>query len=129
MNKSILNSILIFITLGVASESMASGSSGGSYSAPIKKIDQNYEFGKSVYNGRIKNSPKIKYCIDTGTEKVKLKRKSVAQYKNRTFQEFAAALYDCNNPDQLAVNIIDREHTPFLLYYLNKRFKLRLTDS
>ena len=131
MNKTI--SLLVFFISGamVGSTVHASGGGGGGYgsvqSAP-RVIDQRYENGKAIYQGRSRSNPKIKYCIDNGTEKVALKGSSLKPFKKKSQRELASKLYDCNDPDVLVIDKIGGSKLGSALYYLNKRYKLKLTN-
>lgn len=110
-----------------ATQASGGGYGGGSVGATSTPVDHNYELGKAIYSGRSKQAPKIKYCIDDGTEKVKLKRSSLKAFKRKSQSELAGKLYDCDEPDTLALNKIGGDNMAYVLYYLNKRYKLRMT--
>ncbi|MEM7099418.1 MAG: hypothetical protein AAF541_14235 [Pseudomonadota bacterium] len=130
-NKLIL--MVLSTTLALPAISFASGGIGGGFSnpgsSPRPPKDEVYEFGKSVYNGRAAGATKIKYCVKVDGELKKLKRKTARAYKSGSVKDFANALYDCKNPDTLALSTVERDHVPLVLYYLNKRFKLDLQDA
>lgn len=121
-----LNNVLFSITLLVIS---CSASASGSVGYDDTAVDENYEYGKSVFQGRAKGVSKTNYCIDTGTEKVKLKGKVIKSFKNSTYQKLASKLYDCDNPDTLITEVLGQRNTPYVLYFLSKRYKLKLTDG
>lgn len=126
------------ISLALAAPSVwASGSGGygggGSYrqpssSAPVRKVDQTYEYGKALFQGRISGVEKREFCVDVDGEKVALKRSSVKNYKGGSYQELANALYDCNQPEQKIGLDMSSDNFQFVLYYLNKRYRLKLSN-
>ncbi len=113
----------------------ASGGGGGGYSgagsagvptpAP-RQVDEVYEFGKSIYLGRAPGSQKIKYCVKVDGETKKLRGRTLRQYKGSKQVDFANALYNCEAPEERALLKIKREEVAYVLYYLNKRYKLDL---
>ena len=124
-----LTRILIVCALvGSTSLAFASGgySRGGSSNFNPKPVDRTYEYGKSVFKGRVKGVSKTPYCIDNGTEKVKLKGKSIKAFRGSTVTELASNLYDCNNPDKLIASTLSTRNLEYVIYYLNKRYKLKL---
>lgn len=106
-----------------------SGLSGGAGSAPQRAVDESYEYGKAVYLGRSPDAEKLQYCVLVEGEAKKLKRKTLKPYRKKTRVELANALYRCDDTSKLALNSLKREQVAFVLYYLNKRFKLKLTDA
>jgi len=114
------------------SAAFASGGGGGgsSYNAPARVIDQNYEAGKNIYNGRSDAYGKLKFCVvdATTSEKVAIKRATVKPYKGKTVLGFAENLYDCNNPEEQMIQQLDPNDMNLVLYYLNKRYKLKLEN-
>jgi len=116
-----------------SSLALASGASGGGYggsgsfnNAPVRQVDESYEYGKSIYQGRLRGFQKYSYCVSLDGEKVPLKRKSIKQFKRASFNDVSAALYDCERPDVRIADEIDIQDFQFVLYYLNKRFRLAL---
>lgn len=116
---------IVFATLTTVT--YASGGGGyGSTPTSVQSVDQAYEVGKSVYRGKAPGLKKIKYCVDNGTEKVKVKRKNLKSFKNGKARDLAAALYDCDNPDTKIHQILSNADISSVMYYLNKRFRLKL---
>lgn len=129
---------LIFALLAslIASTSFASGGtgglsglSGGTGATPHRNVDESYEYGKAVYLGRLPESEKLKYCVLVDGEVKKVKRKTLKPYRKKTQVELANALYRCDDPSKLALHSVKQEQVAFVLYYLNKRFKLKLSDA
>ena len=105
------------------------GSLGGSAPAP-RPVDQTYEVGKAIYNGRADSAPKLSYCVKgEGNEMVPLKGKTAKEYKRATYNDFANALYNCDVPENRIAQELEREDFLYVLYYLNKRHKLKLEGS
>jgi len=109
---------------------MASGLSGGGASSggglPPREIDQLYEYGKSLYLGRTPGVRKTRYCLKIDGEAQKLRGRNLKSWRGRPQLEFANALYDCEAPEKLALLNLEKEQVAYVLYYLNKRYKLRL---
>lgn len=91
-----------------------------------KAVDQLFERGKAVYQGRAQGVSKINYCIDNGTSKVKLKSKTAKSFRNTKANDFALALYDCNDTNTAVHTQLSRENLSLLIYYFNKRYRLNL---
>lgn len=101
------------------------GGPAGNASAP-REVDEVYEFGKALYLGRAPGSKKINYCVKVEGEPKKLRGRSLRSYKGAKQLDFANALYNCNQPEQLALLELEKEQVAYVLYYLNKRYKLNL---
>jgi len=130
--------ILVISALALLASSFiasASGYSSGGYnsrdtqSVPRRAVDQNYEVGKAIFNGRQKGEPSLQYCIVMDGEKVPVKRKSVKAYKGETYQAFADNLFQCDQPEKLVAEGLTRDSLLYVVYYLNKRHKLQLRGS
>jgi len=79
---------------------LASGGGGFDQSGfSQKRIDQQYEAGKSFYKSRQADS------------------------------EFVASLYSCADPNLKIAEAVPDDQGDAILYYLNKRFKLRLSNG
>jgi len=100
------------------------GFSGGSTSQ--RAVDQTYEVGKAIYNGRQRGTPRLSYCVASDDGKVPVKRKSLKPFKNTTFTNLAQNLYNCDNPESLVSEELSRDSLIHVLYYLDKRHKLSL---
>lgn len=123
--------IAIVITIAPAPTALASGGAGGSLSnnggSPVpRKVDEVYEFGKALYLGRGPSSQKIRYCVLVDGAPKKLRLRNVRRYRSASQLDFANALYDCDNPEQRALLKIKKEEVAYVLYYLNKRYRLEL---
>lgn len=120
--------------LGQISSAFASG--GGSYGSGgdfnvrrAAAVDQNYELGKSIYKGRKAGEPTLEYCVLVEGEKIPLKRKSIKAYKNTSYNDLAANMYYCDEPEKQISDGLTRDSLLYVLYYLNKRHKLNLKGA
>lgn len=111
----------------IASGGSTAGSFGGG--SPSRKADESYEYGKSVYLGRLPDAQKINYCVLVDGEPKKLKKRTLKPYRGKTLSDLANALYLCEDMSELALRSLEKEQVAFVLYYLNKRYRLKLTDS
>jgi len=109
------------------------GGGGGGYSSPSprpqRQVDQTYEVGKSIFNGRQRGAPKLSYCVMVEGEKVPVRRKSIKSFKHSNYNDLANNLYDCEEPDSKIVDKLGRDNFLYVAYYLNKRHKLYLKRS
>lgn len=92
-------------------------------------VDPVYESGKAVYTGRKKTVRKLSYCILDGQEPVKLKRKTIKQFKKSSYSQLAKSLYQCDVPDSTIKSQLESKDFIHVLYYLDKRYKLNLERS
>ncbi len=105
------------------------GSFGGGIQSRQRQVDQTYEAGKAIYKGRAKGEPSLEYCIAVDGEKIPLERKSIKAYKQATYNDFAKGLYRCDQPETLIAESLTRDSLLYVVYYLNKRHKLKLRGS
>lgn len=110
----------------MAVNASASGTSYSSSSSDSKKVDRAYEYGKSLYKGRISSVGKVKFCIATGDTIVKVKRGTLKTYSGGSFSGLGYRLVDCEQPGQRIVDKLGERNTGFLVHYLDKRYKLKL---
>jgi len=94
-----------------------------------RRVDQTYEIGKSIFNGRARGEPTLEYCVDVEGERLPVKRKSVKNFKKGTYNDFARSLYRCDAPDSLIADSLTRDSLLYVIYYLNKRHKLDLRGA
>ena len=93
-------------------------------------VDPTYESGKSIYTGRKRGITKLSYCLkDQDAGVVKLKRKTIKQFKKSSYSELAKNLYQCDTPDSTIKSQLESKDFLHVLYYLNKRYKLNLQRS
>lgn len=124
--------MLFFLTVFTYS---AIASSGGGYGggnlglgSNTRTVDQAYEAGKNLFNGRNKTYEKFKICVIDleSNDKVKIKSKTIKPYKGKKARELAYNLYSCDDSERQVVNVLSRNDMNLVLYYLNKRYKLKL---
>lgn len=124
----------VILCLTIFSTSVLASSGGGGYSrsAPPaqRTVDQAYETGKNIFAGRNDAYAGVKYCINNAetSEKVKVTRSSLKPHKKSNLQDFASNLYDCNAPEQPLISTMATQDMNMLLYYLNKRYRLKLEN-
>lgn len=110
--------------------SVASGGGGFDENAGAQpKIDKLYELGRSYFKAKQADGNKLKYCIKSETGLKKLSRKSVRPFKKQLKSQFIESLYSCVNPQDRIFDVIAEDRRDAVLYYLNKRYKLRLKDG
>ena len=131
-------STMRFHMLSVAALSMllisplvtASGGGGFDQSGfSQKRIDQQYETGKSYFKSRQADGSRLEYCIKSDSGLKKLSRRSVSAFKRGPASDFVASLYSCADPNLKIADAVPEGQGDAILYYLNKRFKLRLTSG
>ncbi len=128
MHRSISAGVVLISCLVVPAIAKASGV-GGYISGNQRQIDHSYEEGKAIYQGRAQGARKIKYCVDFDGERVPLKRKTIKQFRNVDIVKFANSLYDCANPEKLVGLSVSQSNFRYVLYYLNKRYRLKLSSD
>lgn len=117
-------------TLVIASGSAGPGvgrTFGGGYES---RTDPVYEQGKAIFKGRVKEYGKVKYCLasaEAETGAIKIKRKSMKRYKKQSVQALVNDLRFCEQESGKLIQVLSREHLSYLVYYLNKRYRLKLT--
>ena len=109
------------------------GYGGGGFStgtvAPQRQTDPVYEHGKAIYKGRVSSYKDISVCILSETDEAgfsKVKSKTIKHLKSTSYNEVAKNLVTCDDKDQLVFNLLSRNDTIALIYYLDKRYKLKL---
>lgn len=108
----------------------ASGSFGRSQQLPERQrqVDPLYDQGKAVFKGRVRDYGKLKFCVadPQSGELAKLKGKTVKPFREGDVNDFAASLYNCEMPEQQIAGLLTRDDLVAVVYYLNKRYKLKL---
>jgi hypothetical protein len=92
-------------------------------------VDEVYEYGKSIYNGRRPGAQKVKFCVLQKGKPKKVRARTLKPFRGGSKVDLANALYDCSQPEVLALARLKQDQIPFVLYFLNKRFKLDLQES
>jgi len=131
-----LSAIIFSAALALSSGSILAsgggsyGGGGGGYGGgqiQQRQVDQTYEVGKAIFKGRQNGVARISYCIASGEVKLPVKSKTIKAYKKTTYDELAKNLYNCDKPDSLVANELSKDNLLYVLYYLNKRYSLRLS--
>jgi len=126
---------LAAICLAAASITLSttvSASGGGGFNQggfSSQRIDQQYELGKSYYKSAQADGTRLEYCVQTDSGLKKLTRGSVKRFKRGTVSNFVDNLFDCADPSVKIADAVPEDQGSAILYYLNKRFKLRLVSN
>lgn len=118
--------------VGLVASATVMASNGGGFNTGAlssQRIDQQYELGKSYYKSAQADGSRLEYCVKDNNSMKKLTRRSVKKFKKGPVNEFVDSLYNCASPDQKIADVVSDEQGTAILYYLNKRFKLRLTNG
>lgn len=124
-------SIVLLLSINVL---MASGTQGNPPSERAPRIGNakslaaiTYERGKSLFKGRDQRFGKINYCVQVGDELKKVNKKSIQSFEGASSKKLADNLYNCDVPDQKIQTVFNNVDMTALVFYLNKRNKLKLT--
>lgn len=129
MRKYMLSAI-VFTSIVINPTAFASSGGGFNQSSfSQQKIDQQYELGKSYYKSRQADGSRLEYCIKNGDKLKKISRKAVKPFKKGPASGFINSLYSCTDPSVKIADVIADNQGDAILYYLNKRFKLRLKQG
>ncbi len=129
MRLQILSVTSICLLLG---SSIVSASGGGGYndnSFAQPRVDRLYEEGKSYYKAKLADGTRLEYCIKGDSGLTKLSRKSVKPFKRGSSAEFVNSLYSCADPNVRIADAVPANQGNAILYYLNKRFRLKLKSD
>jgi hypothetical protein len=123
----------IGFALLLAVPALASGSGGYKRDVKQSRTDPTYELGRSIYHGRSKSARGFEVCLapDAGSEDqepVALSRRGLRPFKERALLELTTRLVDCADPASHAARALDASEFQALVYYLNKRFSLKLAN-
>ena len=95
-----------------------------------KPVDKYFELGKSYYNSPLADGSRLEYCVLTANIGLKkISRRSVSSFRNGPKSRFVNKLLHCSEPSIKIVEIVPEEKTDAILYYLNKRFNIRLING
>jgi len=95
-------------------------------------IDSVYALGKSIYMGDGQRVRGLTVCLsvyekdDDGPRAVRISRDVLKPFKGRPVIALATRLVDCEAPSSQVALLLDRVEFRALVYFLNKRFRLRL---
>lgn len=126
---------MLKVTLPILSllfSSTVYASGGGGFNTPGAdrvQVDQRYELGRTYFTAPQADGSRLKYCVLGQYGMKKLSRRTVKEFKRGSASDFANALYNCDVPTQKIAEAITEEQGGAILYYLNKRYKLRLQAS
>lgn len=135
MHRIILLAIALLAMLAYSNLSLASGGRSGGYNSgrdmntQQRQVDQVYETGKAIFNGRAKGEPSLQYCVAVGDQRVAVQRKSLNTFKKSSFNDLATSLYLCDQPEKKVSESLSRDSLLYVVYYLDKRHKLDLRGS
>lgn len=121
--------IAIIAFSAIALSPLAVASSGGGFDQSgfsQKRVDQQYELGRAYYKASQADGTQLEYCVKNGDSLKKLGRRSVKPFKKGPASDFIASLHSCADPSLKIADAVGDEQGQAILYYLNKRFKLRL---
>lgn len=93
------------------------------------KVDKQYELGKSYYRAAQADGTRLEYCVKDGDSLTKISRRSVKPFKSGLVSNFTDSLYSCADPSMKIFDVVANDQSDAILYYLNKRFKLRLKQN
>ncbi len=127
---SIVTASIVMATIVMSQAAFAS--SGGAYrqnQSSQNKVDKEYELGKSYYRAAQADGTRLEYCVKDGDSLKKLSRRSVKPFKSGLVSNFSDSLYNCADASVKIFDIVADEQSNAILYYLNKRFKLRLKQN
>ena len=133
MNASIRVMVVLMAAL-FSTAILASGSGGYGGDTRFKntprQTDPVYEHGKAIFKGRSANYKKVKFCLkdDEKAEGFKkIKSRNIKPFKETSYEEISQHIVICDNPEQLARQLLSREDILALIYYLDKRYRLKLS--
>jgi len=94
-----------------------------------RPVDQLYEIGKALFKGKAGDHGKLKFCVAEKGSDVggKIRGKSVKPFKGGNAHAFADHIYNCDNPEQRLPTLMDEPEVFAVLYYLDKRYKMKMT--
>ncbi len=135
MQRFLLLATTLLAMFAQSTLSFASGGHSGGFNSgrdankQARQVDQVYETGKAIFNGRAKGEPSLQYCVAVGGQKIPVQKKSLKTFKNSSFNEFAESLYLCDQPEKPVSDSLTRDSLLYVVYYLDKRHKLDLRGS
>ncbi len=121
-------SIFLFL---VSSNTLAFGPVGGvgqSNARTMLRVDEYFLNGKKIASSRDTSIGKITLCLKSDNGAVKLKRKTLAPYIGATTDDFINSIHECDKPEVPISERLGKDNTAYIVYYFNKRYKLKLTE-
>ncbi|MEO0424680.1 MAG: hypothetical protein AAF184_20250 [Pseudomonadota bacterium] len=123
------------LALALASFPLLAGASG-SYGRPpvdsvydgVAQADPIYELGKAVFNGKLRDYGRIKFCVgDPGASAGdRVNRKTLKPFRGAVPGTLASQLHDCDSPEVGASELLARSDLVAMLHYLDVRYRLKL---
>jgi hypothetical protein len=110
-------------------ERLDSGTFNGS---DLRLSNSAYILGKSIYQGRGKKVPGLGICLSVYDEEtdaakaVRLSRKELRPFRGQHITALTSRLVDCEAPTSQVALILSRTEFRALVYFMNKKFRLRL---
>ncbi len=101
------------------------GSSFRSAPSAPRTVDQAYEYGKSLYFGRVKGKV-ISYCVALNSISSPVQRSSIRTVRGVSYSQLGELLHNCDNKKQVMSSILNKNQLNAVAYYLNKRYRLNL---
>jgi hypothetical protein len=99
----------------------------------LRLANSAYILGKSIYYGRGKGKvPGLRVCLSVYDEEadapkaVPLSRKLLKPFRGQHITALTSRLVDCEAPTSQVALILDRVEFRALVYFMNKKFRLRL---
>lgn len=128
LNKTV-TLLMAIVASTLSSYSPASGfARPGPGGLPQQVKDPAYERGKALFKGRIKNYRAVQVCLqNTETGKLyKLSKSKLKPYRKAKAVKLALRLFNCKKTDQLIAKTYKGNDLAYLVYYLDKRYKLQM---
>ena len=94
----------------------------------MRNIDESFLHGKKIVSNRDKSVGKIALCLTTNNETAKLTRKTLKPYTGVTTNAFINSIHECDKPETPIIERLGVADTADVVYYFNKRYKLKLTE-
>ena len=104
------------------------GSTGKSNARSMVRVDEYFLNGKRIIANRNTSIGKIKLCLKADNDVVKLKRKTLKPYVGVTTDHFINSIHECDKPEVPIIERLGDDNTAYVVYYFNKRYKLKLTQ-
>ena len=105
----------------------------GTFNGNELRLDNSaYILGKSIYQGKGKNVPGLRICLsdyddeEDAPKAVRLTRKALRPFRGRHITALTSRLVDCEAPTSQVALILNRVEFRALVYFMNKKFRLRL---
>lgn len=121
---------LTVFSISISSSVFANGGGGFGGIENETPVDKYYDLGESYFKSRSADGSRLEYCVLTRNSGLKkLSRRSVRSFRNGEESVFVDKLLHCDEPAVKIVEIVPDEERDAILYYLDKRFKLRLKNG